>query len=99
MIREQHAESRSTYAGQIVHIGADNRQSRYDVVDLCRLLELGKNQKSEQKGADNVDRDSALVASNLGEFHCTFACILNDCVESLEGVDTLRKGFDVVVVF
>jgi len=88
----------STYAGEVVHVRTDDREGRDDIVEFRSLLKLGEDKQSQQEGADDVDGDGALIASNFRIGHCADSGIFDDCVEALESLDALGKCFDIVVV-
>jgi hypothetical protein len=88
----------NTHAGKVVHIRADDREGRDDIEESRSLLKLGKDKQRQQKCADDVNSDGALIATGCRVVHRVDSGILDDCVEALESLNALGKCFDVVII-
>lgn len=88
-----------THACQVMHIRAYDGQVRNDVVSPRSFLELRKDQEGQKERADDIDGDGAFVPTNLVEVQGAFPGILDDRIESLQSLDSLRERFYIVVVF
>lgn len=77
--------------------GTDNGQARGGVEAGRRLPELGQEQQSQQEGADDVDGDGGLVFLDLAVDAGGDAGILEQNVQTGQGVDPLGELLDGLV--